>query len=181
MKNRTVQRSQMEFDIAKLQKLSSWLNYMPELSFTSNWSWSGGTFPESFSMMQDDGSFSYGLSLSWTIISGTSRIAGIKDANANAEQSAISLDKTELSIQQQAREAYRTMSEAAASYELSGTQVSDAELTVNATKKRYELGSATLLELLDAELALEQTQLQKIMALASYYRAKAQMQLLTGE
>ena len=73
------------------------------------------------------------------------------------------------------------MTEAAASFELSKAQVEDAKLTLSATKKRYELGSATLLELLDAELSLEQAQLQKISAIVGYYRAKAQLQYLTGK
>ena len=181
IENRTVKQAKLNLRIARLERTSSYLNYLPRLSLSANWSWNGADFPDNFSSIADEGSFSYGLSLSWTLFSGTSRIGEIKSASANFLQNSATLDNTTILAEQNVREAYRTMTEAAASFELSKAQVEDAKLTLSATKKRYELGSATLLELLDAELSLEQAQLQKISAIVGYYRARAQLQYLTGK
>lgn len=177
--NRSIIQAKMNLKSAKLGNISSMLNYLPKLSLSASWSWSGDNPPAGFSGISDEASLSYGLSLSWTLFSGTSRIADIMSSSASYEGASVSMNKTELSAQQQIREAYRSMTESAASYEVSRTQVDDANLTLSAMKKRYELGSATLLELLDAELALEQAQLQKITAMAGFYQAEAQMKWLT--
>ncbi len=179
--NRTVQQSELSLRSAELEKLSSYLNYLPKLSMSANWSWNDAEFPNNFSNVTDEGSFSYGLSLSWTLFSGTSRIAGIRSASANLSQYKAMKNTAQISAEKSIREAYRTMAEAAASYKLSEAQVADAKLTLGATQKRYEIGSATLLELLDAELALEQAQLQRISSIVNYYRAKAQLQWLTDK
>ncbi len=177
--NRSVEQARLRLRSAELQKLSSYLNYVPKLSMSANWSWNDAEFPNNFSNVANEGSFSYGLSLSWTLLSGTSRIAGIESASANLSQNDAMFDNTLLTSEQSIREAYRTMTEAAASYKLSEAQVADAKLALNATKKKYELGSVTLLELLDAELALEQAQLQRISAIVNYYRYRAQLRWLT--
>ncbi len=180
-RNRSLAQAQKNLQSARLQKLSSWFNYMPRISFSAGWNWSGGQLPESFSMMTDEGSFSYGLSLSWTIFSGTSRIADVMNSKASELQLSIGVKQAKISAEQGIREAYRGILEALASYKLYDAQVSDAKLTLSAARKQYEIGVSTLIELLDAELALEQAQLQHISALANYHRAKTQLRWLMGE
>lgn len=180
-KNRSLEQAQKNLQSARLQKLSSWFNYLPRISFSAGWGWSAGEMPESFSMLTDEGSFSYGLSLSWTIFSGTSRIGDVMSSKAGEAQSSIAVDQTKISTEQGIREAYRGIMEAAASYRLYDTQIADAKLTLSAAQKQYEIGSSTLIELLDAELALEQAQLQHTSALANYHRAKMQLRWLMGE
>jgi len=179
-RNRNVAQARLNLRSAQMEKLSSWLSYMPRLSFSSNWSWSGGEMTN-LPTIKDEGSFSYGLSLSWTLFSGTSRVAEIRSSNAGLRQSAISYDKTSRNAEQQIREAYRTMTEATASFQLSVAQIDDAEMALKIVKARYELGSATVVELLDAELVYEQAQLQKVGAVADYYRTKAQLEWLVPE
>lgn len=179
--NRSFQQAELSAHSAKLKKLSAWLSYMPKLSLSANWSWNGAEFPKSFSTFNDEGSFSYGLSLSWTLLSGTSRIGEIRGADAGLQKSLTTMNKTALTIEQEIRQAHRTMLEATVSYELSLAQIKDAELSLSATRERYELGSATLLELIDAELALEQAQLQKVMAISTFYQSKAKLLWLTGK
>ena len=179
--NRTYRQSELSYQSSKLSHISSYLNFLPRVDLSGSWGWSGIDMPSRFSTLSDEGSSSYGLSLSWTLFSGTSRIASILSSSSQLDETRYSFEKADIGVQQQIREAYRKMVEAAASFELSQAQVSDAELTHTAMRKRFELGSATLLELLDAELTLEQAQLQRVSAIADFYTQKAQLNWLIGK
>ena len=167
--------------ISKLEKLSSFLSYLPKLTLSGNWGWSGGDTPQTLAQLKKEGSSSFGISISWTLFSGTSRIAELKRSAARLVSAKNSLSKSTITVEQQIREAYRMMIEAVESYNVAQVQIEDAKLTLEATKKRYELGSATLLELLDAELTLEQAQLQRVNAIANYYIQRAKLEWLTSE
>ncbi len=180
-RNRSVLSAEIDRRSAELGKLASWLSYIPKLSLSADWSWSDAQIPDKLSALRDDGSFSYGISLSWTLFSGTSRIADIRGSSAQLSQTIVAERKTKQSVEQQIRESYRSMVEAAAGYALSDAQMRDANLALSATRKRYELGSATILELLDAEISLEQAQLQRLSAMLNYYRAEAQLRWLCGD
>ncbi|MCD6595936.1 TolC family protein [bacterium] len=179
--NRVYRQSKISLRSSKLSYVSSYLNYLPRVNFSSSWGWSGIDMPDRFSTLSDEGSSSYGLSLSWTLFSGTSRIASILSSSAQLDAAKYSLEKADISVQQQIREAYRKMVEASASFELSQAQVNDARLAHTAMKKRFELGSATLLEFLDAELTLEQAQFQRVSAIADFYTQSAQIEWLVGK
>ncbi len=179
--NRSIAQAKLELSSAKLERLSAWLSYLPRLSLSASWSWSGGETPPDLKTLADEASFSYGITLSWTLFAGTERVGGIEGANAALDLARTSAYKAEVSAQQAAREAYRSMVEALEAYRLSVAQVDDALLTLRTTRERYELGSATLLELLDAELALEQAQLQRITALTNFHAQKAKLLWLVGE
>ncbi len=179
--NRNIRQANIGVRSSRLARLSSWLEYVPALDFSAGWSWSGYEFPDNSTPFADEASSSYGISLSWTILSGTSRIANIKKSAITLEQSELTLNTTKVSIEQQIRSAHREMVESAASYELSVAQVEDAQLTLNATRKRYEIGSATLLELLDTELLLEQSQLQGIATITEFYTQQANIEWLIGQ
>ncbi|RKZ34876.1 hypothetical protein DRQ33_01195 [bacterium] len=180
-KNREYLQSRLNSNSAKLNYWSSYLNYLPRLTLSGSWGWSGGEMPVGFSELDNDGSSSFGISLSWTLFSGTSRIAAIKSANAQYMMTKYSQQKTRQFTRQQIRDAYRKMLEASASFEVSEVQVEDAELTLSATRQRFEMGSATLLELLDAELMLEQAQFQRVSAITDFYIQKAELIKLIAE
>ncbi|MCD6531255.1 TolC family protein [bacterium] len=179
--NNSWRQASLDLKIKKLDRLSSFLAYLPRVSLSGSWGWSGGETPQSLSEIRDDGSASFGLSLSWTLFSGTSRIGTIKRSAASLEAAKNSLNKSTISVQRDIREAYRMMVEAVESYNLATVQIEDARLNLETVQKRYELGSATLLELLDGELALEQAQLQRINAIADYYTYRAQLEWLAGK
>ncbi len=180
-RNHSVQTAEISKQIASLSKLSSYLNYVPRVSMSGSWGWSGSQTPDGFSQISDEGSASFGLSLSWDIFDGTSRIAAIKKSKISYEQSVFDLNDTDESVRMQIRDAHRAMRQASASYELAVAQIEQTRLLLNATKKRYELGSSTLLELLDAELVFKRAQSTRISAISQFFVQQAKLQALIAQ
>lgn len=179
--NRQKITSHLSVKSAKLDRYSSWLEYLPSVNVSYGWSWGDYELPAGFGRVIDDGSGSWRISLSWSIFSGTSRIAEIIRASANLDAQRKQDESTARSVESLVRELHRTLIEAKARYELAEAQERSAKLFYDITEERYHLGSATVLELVDAQIALTQAQNQKIDAAVDFQKALLNIKLICGK
>ena len=176
--NRAYRQSVLSRRYAQLSNLSSWLDYLPMVTISAGYDWFGSELPSSPSGITNNMKWSYSINFSWQIFGGTSRISSVKSSHASLEMAKIEESVALDDAKRQIRQAYRRLRQNIVSFELATAQLEQAKLLLEAAKKKYDLGSATLLELMDAEMALEQAQIQRVKAIADFHRAKATLKWL---
>lgn len=179
--NKQHKASALSLKSAKLDKYSAWLDYLPSITVSYSWNWGDYVLPAGFSSLTDKGSGSWRISLSWSIFSGTSRIAEIMRTTANLNAQRKQDESTLRSIESSIMELHRTIIEAKAKYELAEAQVKSAKLSYDITEEQYHLGSATVLELVDAQIALTQAQNQRINTAIDFKKALLNLKWICGE
>ncbi len=176
-----VMQAEMSLQKARLSKLSSWANYLPGINASYSYSWSNSEMPESFVQFDDEAKWSVGLSANWNLFSGVSRIASIQSANSMLRDAENSLLLVKQSIEASVRDAYRNLQEADARIQLSDARLEDARLNEELFVEKYGLGDCTLLELLQAELSLQQAETEAISAQFDYNMAISELLRLSGK
>jgi len=165
---------------SNLNKWSSWSRYLPSVNASYSYNWSDNAMPASFTTIGDEATWSAGISASWTLFSGTSRISSLKSAHSDERQAYISMQQAKQMVESTVRSAYRRMEEAASRINLSDYRVQNAVLNATLFREKYELGDCTLLDVLQAELSLRQAENEKVSAVFDYRMSLAELELWSG-
>lgn len=178
--NPQVKTAELAKYTARLAKFSSWSGYLPSVNASYSYNWSDNAMPEGFSEIWDDATWSFGVSASWSLFSGTSRIAGVRNANSGERSAELTLLQAKQAVETAVRLAYRNMQEASARINLADARVADAELNATLFREKFELGNSTILELLQAELSLQNALAENVKAVYDFRMAIAELERLSG-
>ena len=128
----------------------------------------------------DNDSWSAGVSLKWNIFDGFRR--GSERNRAVSGQSAARemLESATKDVRYQLKESYLRRDEAGKRLEVARHALLDAEETVRLLTKRFENSLATMVELLDAQTALNQIRANLVESEAGYALAGGQVYYMTG-
>lgn len=128
----------------------------------------------------DHDAWSAGVSLKWNIFDGFRTNSERKRALSGQAAAREMLESTTKDIRYQLRESYVRRDEAGKRLEVTKHAVADAEETVRLLTKRYENSLATLVELLDAQTALNQARANLVETEAGYAVAGGRVYYMTG-
>jgi len=128
----------------------------------------------------DNEAWSAGVSLKWNIFDGFRTNSERKRALSGQAAAREMLASTTKDIRYQLRESYVRRDEAGKRLEVTKHAVADAEETVRLLTKRYENSLATLVELLDAQTALNQARANLVETEAGYAVAGGRVYYMTG-
>lgn len=128
----------------------------------------------------DNEAWSAGVSLKWNIFDGFR--SGIERERALSGQSAARemLESATMEVRYQLKESYLRRHEVGKRLEVARHSVLDAEETVRLLTKRYENSLATMVELLDAQTALNQARSNLVEAEAGYALAGGRIYYVAG-
>lgn len=147
------------------------------------------SFVYNYSAMANDFEFStynwtpysyVGLSLSIPIFSGGKRLNNVRAAKVQASELELQTENTRRQLQISIRQNINTMETAMHSYEAAGKALESAEKAYDITQASYEVGSSTLTDLNDAQLALVQARMSVSQSIFSYLNAKASLEQTLG-
>lgn len=128
----------------------------------------------------DNDSWTAGVSLKWNIFDGFRRYSEHKRAVSGQSAAREMLESTTKDIRYQLKESYLRREEAGKRLEVTRHAVLDAEETVRLLTKRYENSLATMVELLDAQTALNQIRANQVETEAGYALAGGRVYYMTG-
>lgn len=128
----------------------------------------------------DNEAWTAGVSLKWNIFEGFRTNSERKRALSSQSAAREMLESTTKDIRYQLKESYVRRDEAEKRLEVSRHSVLDAEETVRLLTKRYENSLATMVELLDAQTALNQTRANLVETEAGYALAGGRIYYMTG-
>jgi outer membrane protein len=150
--------------------------YWPSLSLSANTGWNGSRINDYDLLNQRQVS----LGLRWTLFNGfdreltvTQRSAGLDLAEANAADARRAV-QSELIAQLAELDAARVK------IDITLTSVLAANEDLRVQQERYRLGVSTIVDLLTSQEALNQAEVDVVVARFDYLRAKAQLEALIG-
>lgn len=150
--------------------------YMPTLRTSGSYSWNNSE-P---SWETGRTAWSMSLNLSYPIFNGFSREASVERA-ANAERLArIQEEDARLQARVQVDNALRALETAEAAIALAEETLVVAEEDMRVVQQRYELGVATILDVITSQIALDQAQVDRVTARYDYVVARSQLAALLG-
>jgi outer membrane protein TolC len=128
----------------------------------------------------DNEAWNAGVSLKWNIFDGFRTNSERKRALATQAAAREMLESTTKDVRYQLRESYVRRNEVGKRLEVTRHSVLDAEETVRLLTKRYENSLATMVELLDAQTALNQARANLVEAEAGYALAGGKIYYMAG-
>jgi outer membrane protein TolC len=120
------------------------------------------------------------LGLSWNIFDGFAREAQIATQEANAEVAEAQASDDARNVDAGVTTYLAQLDAAYASVAITQTSVVAAEENLRVVSERYQVGVATIVDVLTAQTALDQARVDAVNARFTYLRAKAQLEALVG-
>ena len=121
------------------------------------------------------------LSLSIPIFDGFQKHYSIKQSQVNRNMLALQREDTERNLRIAIRNFNDQMALCVENYQAANSTVEVAQKSYEISEKMYEVGKATLVELNDAQTALQQSQLTQAQAIYNFMVAKASLDEMLGK
>jgi TolC family type I secretion outer membrane protein len=126
------------------------------------------------------GTWSLRLSMSYPIFNGFQREAGIVQADANLVSSRAKLRDARLALDANLTQAFTALAAAGSQIDVARTSVAAAQENLRMQRERYRLGASTIVDLLTAEVTLNQAEVSLVQARYNYLVARAQIEAYVG-
>ena len=165
--------------LANTVKLQQYAN-IPTLSLAFSYNFNAMTNDFNFSEYRWSPYSYVGVTLQIPIFAGGQRYNAIRQAKVQAAELAVQRADTERQLKIAIRQNLNQMETAMKSYGASQTALESAEKAYDITAKSYEVGSSTLTDLNDAQLALTQSQLAVSQAIYDFVIAKSSLESTIG-
>lgn len=160
---------------------SSRAGLYPSLSLNAGYGWNNRDFSRVGSLFDRDYQWQFGFSIGYNLFDRFSTYQSIKVAqarNANARQSFL---QTRSQVALEVKQAFLDLGQAKQKLDVTNQQAQSAEEDLNIVQEKYNLGAATILELLDAQVSYKQAKSDQVQALFDYNLATARLKKSIGE
>jgi len=155
---------------------------LPNISFGVNYNWSDTKFPRSWADYQKPYDPWYmGIEVSLNLSNGLSTLSRIWSAQANLQAAKEKLKKDKREVKLEINKALLAVTEAEQKIRVTEDALKAAEEDQNLTKEKYNLGAASMLELLDANYSYKTAKSNQVQALYDYNLAIAQFEKAVGK
>jgi len=156
--------SQKTADQAKHSLRAAKALYLPTLSLFADYSKFNGTVSYPYSQDYGSKSRTYGFAVSWNLFDGFSRERQVTSAGVFRNNTLADLaDARNLTVRN-VKTSYLEIQQLKKQVEVSKENVAAAEEDMKITQEKYNLGAATILDLLDAQVSLKEAQTALIRA-----------------
>lgn len=154
-------------------------NY-PSISFLGNYSWNDTRFPESSSDWKNNDYWSIGIGVSLSIFEGLLITSQTRSAKAQLNLSQESLEQSKRDLALAIKQAYLSVKEAEQKIQLTNDALTSAEEDLKLSQEKYNLGAASILDLLNANVSYKTAKNNQVQALYDYNLAVAQYEKATA-
>jgi outer membrane protein TolC len=150
--------------------------FLPKVNVFSSWEEDNQTF-----LTRGGNNWTAGVSLTFNVFDGGSNRARLAAAHYRQSQAQAQLAQMAAAVKLQVREAYLNLTTAQQRVAVSRQAQSEAEESLRIIQNRYEVGLATITDLLQVETAHTSAQKNYLNALFDYRLSYAALELATGE
>lgn len=168
-----------EINLARVNKVNARAGYKPTIAAFAGYNWlnnSGST-----DLSDDLNGWSVGGQMTWNLFDGALTLGKVKQANALYDKSRTELDDRSRQIELNVRTAYSDFIEAKEVLESQVKVQEQAEESLREANARFDAGTGTQLDVLDAETSLTQARTTLVQAQHDYAAARARLERAIGE
>jgi outer membrane protein len=155
--------------------------FLPNLSLSYNYSWSNQDLNEIKNIGKKNYSWSLGASISLNLFNGFQNKVALSTSKLSLKTKQKTWEDTKNQVSLQVKEAYLSLQQSKEKMRVSADALKSAEEDFNLTKEKYNLGAASMLELLDSNYSLKNAQNNKVQAQYDYYLSVAQFEKAMGK
>jgi TolC family type I secretion outer membrane protein len=170
-----LQQSQLGVESAKEGVKIADSNHKPSVTFGASQGWSGNDFPG------DDSNWSMNVMANWNVFDSGLTNAKVKQAKSTLNKAEEQAVQTRNSVELEVRQAYLSMKEAENRIGATQVAVDKATEDLKIAQTKYYAGVGTNLDVIDAQLALTQSQTNYTQALYDFNVNKAKLQKAIGQ
>jgi outer membrane protein TolC len=163
-----IAQAERNIGIAKSGKLPT-----VDLSVSNGWD-------DQLLFSDDNHSLRAGVSAQWNLFDSNVTNAAVKKAEIELEQAELEYDKLADSIDLDVRENYLSMREAEKRFTSTKLAISQAEEDYFIAREKFKVGQGTMLDIIDAQLALSTAKKNYIQAQYDYVTSKAKLENSMG-
>lgn len=175
MRQLAIQADQLASNI-RMQKYAS----LPSLALSFSYNYNAMANDFEFSQYKWTPYSYVAISLNIPIFAGGKRYHNIKAAKVQADELALQKENTERQLKISIRQNLNTMETAVRSFDAADKALEAAQKAYDITEESYEIGSCTLTDLNDAQLALVQAKMTAVQSVYSYLTAKTSLEQTLG-
>ena len=170
-------------DLQKLNIVNARSGYKPQVQVFAGYNWYNAqyAFGAPLELNQDYHGYNAGAQVSWDIFDGMLTHGKVVQARANYQKSENNLADETRQIELQVRTAYSDFVEASEVLDSQKTVQAEAEEAQREARARFDAGTGTQLDVLDAETSLTQARATDVQALHDYDTARARLERAIGE
>ena len=154
---------------------------LPSVSFSGSYSWSDAKTPDSWSGWKMNDSWRIGISVGLNVFDGFQNIANIQRGKAYLRSAEENYEQKKRDVELEIRQAYLAVKEAEQKIEVTEEALKAAEQDLKLTQEKYNLGAASMLELLDADISYKTAKNNEVNALYDYNLAVARFEKAIGK
>ena len=176
MKQLDIQERMLQQNL-KIQRAAN----LPTLAGTINYQWTAMDETMKISNFNWMGSSTAAFSLNVPIFSGGKRRAAINQAKIDITKVQLQREDTERQLRTAAMSYYSSMQTNLKQYHAASQTISQAKRGYDIAVKRYEVGSGTLVEIDNSQLAYTQAELSRSNAIYNYLVNQVSLEKLSGD
>lgn len=156
--------------------------YVPEVSWglTRSWSVPDTRVERLLKFDQVYGTWSVFISANFPLFNGFNREATFLASRVNSDTKKENLARTENQVALEVKQAFLGIAESQKKLQVSEENEKSSQEDLNLAKEKYNLGAATILEVLDAEVNFKTVQSNRVQALFDYHLAIANLEKAMG-
>ncbi|MCJ7498519.1 MAG: TolC family protein [candidate division Zixibacteria bacterium] len=149
---------------------------LPDISFSGSYNFSNSRFPESTTDWKNNDSWGIGINVRLNLFEGFLTTSNVRSAKAGLNLAKESLKQSKRDLELEIKQAYLSVKEAEQKIRLTDEALKSAEEDLKLTQEKYNLGAASILELLDANVSYKTAKSNQVQALYDYNLALAQFE-----
>lgn len=154
----------------------------PSLTFGVGYDWRDTKFPDSWNKYTKvNDPWSWGFRVGLNIFDGLSITSGIRSAKAALRKEEENFEQTKKDLELEIRQAFLKVEEAEKKIQVTEDALEAAEQDLKLTQEKYNLGAASMLELLDANVSYKTVKNNQVEALYDYSLAVARFEKAIGK
>lgn len=178
--NTTLRQLQLQDDILHKSYQAQIASFYPQLSASAYYQWTAMTNDFKFRNYVWNPYSVGAISLTIPIFTGGQRLYSVKQAKVERDQLKLQMENTARELEVSVRQSLSSMDTYIKQYEAAEKSIEGAETGYEIAQERYNVGSGTLLELHDSQLALLQARLNLNQAIYNYLVAKSSLDKVLG-
>ena len=163
-----------EASAADAQVSISWSDYFPTVTAQYSRSMAGAQLNDLRS------SWSGRISLSWNIFNGFGRETSVVQAHARQETAHARVADTRRQINAQTTQQFAALRSATVRIQIAEASLAAATEDLRVQQQRYRLGAATIVEVMNSQVNVDQAEVDGVQARLDYFLAKAQIEAIVG-
>jgi outer membrane protein len=171
-----IQSAAAEASAARANVKAARSGYWPSLSLSANTAWNASRANDYDLLNQRQVS----LGLRWNLFDRFDRELGIAEREASLDVADADAAEARREVAAELTARLAELASARAQIEITGTSVLAATEDLRVQQERYRLGASTIVDLLTSQEALNQAEVDVVVARFAYLRAKAQLEALIG-